>query len=61
MKAILYTRVSTSKQAVDGVSLDHQASKLHQYADLHGFDDNELMLKKLRVFTDEALSTCKDV
>mgnify|MGYP001293438377 CR=1 FL=1 len=43
MKAILYTRVSTGRQAAEGESLHAQESTLRKYADLHGFTDCELV------------------
>ncbi len=49
MKAILYTRVSTTKQVVDGVSLENQERRLHQYAGLHNYNDLDLI-------TDEGFS-----
>lgn len=48
-RAILYTRVSTSKQVEQGTSLENQEARLRQYADFHGFADAELI-------TDEGLS-----
>lgn len=49
MKAILYTRVSTTKQAQEGDSLDAQESRLRQYATFRGFDTVD-------VISDEGLS-----
>jgi DNA invertase Pin-like site-specific DNA recombinase len=49
MKAILYTRVSTTKQVTDGVSLENQEKRLYQYADLHNYSD-------LNLITDEGVS-----
>jgi len=49
MKAILYIRVSTSKQVEQGASLEAQEARLRQYAAFHGFDDAE-------VIADEGLS-----
>ena len=49
MKAILYTRVSTARQAKEGESLENQALRLKQYAEFKGFTDTELI-------TDEGLS-----
>ena len=49
MKAILYIRVSTSKQVEQGASLDTQEAKLRQYAGFHDFDQVE-------VIADEGLS-----
>lgn len=43
MRAILYTRVSTQRQAVDGVSLDVQAARLRAYATAKGIDEVELV------------------
>lgn len=43
MKAILYTRVSTTKQATEGESLAAQESKLRAYAVFHGFEDVEVV------------------
>lgn len=49
MNAILYTRVSTTKQAQEGDSLDAQESRLRQYATFRGFDTVD-------VISDEGLS-----
>jgi len=49
MKAIIYTRVSTSGQAEDGVSLAAQEAKLRAWADLNGAEN-------VTVFTDAGLS-----
>jgi len=49
MRAILYTRVSTSQQVNDGVSLDAQESRLQAYATFHGFT-------QVTVITDAGLS-----
>ncbi|MBI4962482.1 MAG: recombinase family protein [Desulfomonile tiedjei] len=38
MKAVGYIRVSTDEQVRDGVSLDMQAHKIRQYAELHDMD-----------------------
>lgn len=43
MKAILYTRVSTAQQALDGDSLAAQEAKLRAYAAFRGFDDVEVI------------------
>lgn len=43
MKAIAYCRVSTLEQAKEGISLDHQITKIKVYAALH---DIELLLVK---------------
>lgn len=40
LKAIAYTRVSTDKQANDGISLDNQISKIKAYAE---FNDMEIV------------------
>jgi site-specific DNA recombinase len=48
-KAILYTRVSTTRQVEKGVSLENQEARLRQYAAFHGFKDVILI-------TDEGLS-----
>jgi len=37
-RAIIYCRVSTDKQEVDGESLDYQEAKGRQYAELHDMD-----------------------
>jgi site-specific DNA recombinase len=42
-KAIGYTRVSTEEQSREGVSLDMQAHKIHQYADLHDLEITEIV------------------
>lgn len=39
MKAILYTRVSTESQALEGISLEAQEAKLRAWADLNGYED----------------------
>lgn len=44
MKAIGYTRVSTSDQVDNGVSLDAQEQKIRQYAALYGFDLVEVVV-----------------
>src|SRR5688572_19829638 len=44
-----YVRVSTSDQAVDGVSLDAQREKVVRYCELHG-------LELLETFADEGIS-----
>jgi len=38
MKAIGYDRVSTTKKAVDGVSLEAQESKIKAYCELKGLE-----------------------
>jgi len=43
MRAIAYTRVSTDKQAEQGVSLDAQREKALAYANLYGFDVVEVI------------------
>ena len=37
-RAVIYCRVSTDKQEVDGESLDYQEAKCRQYAELHDLD-----------------------
>jgi len=37
-RAVIYCRVSTDKQEIDGESLDYQEAKCRQYADLHNVD-----------------------
>jgi site-specific DNA recombinase len=37
-RAVIYCRVSTDKQEVDGESLEYQESKCRQYAELHDLD-----------------------
>ena len=49
MKAICYTRVSTTGQAEEGISMDAQAAKLRAWADLNGAES-------VTVFTDAGLS-----
>lgn len=44
MRAILYSRVSTADQAVNGHSLDAQERALRSYAAFKGFDDVELVV-----------------
>jgi len=44
MRAVAYIRVSTDKQAVDGVSLDMQAAKVRMYAELYGIELVELIV-----------------
>jgi site-specific DNA recombinase len=51
MKTLGYARVSTSQQAVDGVSLDAQKAKITTYCDLHG-------LALADIEADEGLSGC---
>lgn len=48
-KAIGYVRVSTSKQAIDGVSIEAQSAKIKQWASFH---DYELV----HIFIDEGIS-----
>ena len=43
MKAILYVRVSTSRQVEQGASLETQEAKLRQYAAFHDFDQVEVI------------------
>ncbi len=43
MKAIIYTRVSTGRQAKEGDSLEAQESRLQQYAAFKGFNTVELV------------------
>lgn len=38
MRAVAYIRVSTDKQATDGVGLDVQAAKVRMYAELYGIE-----------------------
>lgn len=38
MRAVAYIRVSTDKQATDGVSLDMQTAKVAMYAELYGIE-----------------------
>jgi DNA invertase Pin-like site-specific DNA recombinase len=51
MKAILYTRVSTQKQASEGESLETQRTKLVAYAEYKGYD--------YKIVTDAGLSGTK--
>jgi DNA invertase Pin-like site-specific DNA recombinase len=44
MRAAAYIRVSTDKQAADGVSLDMQAAKVRMYAELYGIELVELIV-----------------
>ena len=44
MRAVAYIRVSTDKQATDGVSLDVQAAKVRMYAELYGIELVELIV-----------------
>jgi DNA invertase Pin-like site-specific DNA recombinase len=37
-RAIIYCRVSTDKQEIDGESLDYQEDKCRRYAELHDID-----------------------
>jgi site-specific DNA recombinase len=37
-RAVIYCRVSTDKQEIDGESLDYQEAKCRQYAELHDLD-----------------------
>jgi site-specific DNA recombinase len=37
-RAVIYCRVSTDKQEIDGESLDYQEAKGRQYAELHNYD-----------------------
>jgi site-specific DNA recombinase len=37
-RAVIYCRVSTDKQEIDGESLEYQDAKCRQYADLHDID-----------------------
>src|SRR5260370_4281596 len=37
-RAVIYCRVSTDKQEIDGESLDYQEEKCRQYAGLHDID-----------------------
>ena len=37
-RAIGYIRVSTEEQAKEGISIEAQAAKLHQYAELYGIE-----------------------
>ena len=37
-RAVIYCRVSTDKQEIDGESLDYQEAKCRQYAELHDMD-----------------------
>lgn len=43
MKAMLYTRVSTTRQAEQGQSLGNQEARLRHYASFRGFTDVELI------------------
>jgi site-specific DNA recombinase len=38
LKAVIYCRVSTDKQEVDGESLEYQEAKCRQYAELHDYE-----------------------
>ena len=49
MKVIGYTRVSTVRQAEDGVSLDAQTAKIHAWAELNGHE-------VIEVFTDAGIT-----
>ncbi len=49
MKAVLYIRVSTARQAEQGASLDTQEARLRQYAAFHG-------IEQVEVVADEGLS-----
>ncbi len=44
MRAVAYVRVSTDKQATDGVSLDMQAAKVRMYAELYGIELVEVIV-----------------
>src|SRR5205814_7884969 len=37
-RAVIYCRVSTDKQEIDGESLDYQEVKCKQYAELHDYE-----------------------
>jgi site-specific DNA recombinase len=37
-RAVVYCRVSTDKQEIDGESLDYQEDKCRRYAELHNVD-----------------------
>ena len=37
-RAVIYCRVSTDKQEIDGESLEYQEEKCRQYAELHNID-----------------------
>jgi site-specific DNA recombinase len=37
-RAVIYCRVSTDKQEIDGESLEYQDAKCRQYAELHDID-----------------------
>src|SRR5260221_9460635 len=37
-RSVIYCRVSTDKQEIDGESLDYQEAKCRQYAELHNVD-----------------------
>lgn len=44
MRAVAYIRVSTDKQATDGVGLDVQAAKVRMYAELYGIELVEVIV-----------------
>lgn len=48
-KAIGYVRVSTTKQATDGISIEAQMSKIQQWANFHEYE-------LVHIFTDEGIS-----
>ena len=37
-RAVIYCRVSTDKQEIDGESLEYQEDKCRRYAELHDYD-----------------------